>query len=187
MFSFRKSLWLMPLVVIVSLSLLGCSSEWGEQDDYWSYPGPSYPEYHYLTILLNVSDRDGEPLGGCTVWVDGEAQGNKTNHYFTALGSGPAPWRGWPYNWRLNDYPVRIRWEGDQQTVDVWVTKSDWENAKTSFTIYDWDDHYLWGRATFVMEPDVGLYAQQDPSQGREVESERYPAAQPAPSPEPSN
>ena len=162
------------LVVAVALGLGGCAGAWVEEGG----GTDRYPQTHYLTLSLNVSDRDGDPLPGCTVWVDGIAQGGKTAPLFTNYTGEPSAWWGWKYNGRVGNYPVKIPYREASARVAVWVTKSGWENAQTEFVVYDWDERYLQGRATFVMTPDVAAMATHPPAEGRRVASERYPLPQ---------
>ncbi len=164
------------LLLLPALILSGCASD----DWYYDDCCDGSPSVHYVTLLLNVSDQNGDPLPGCTVWLDGEAQPDKTLRSFRTLSDCDCDWDGYRYNWRVNDYRVEIPSWTDQERVAVWVTKPGWENECTRFTFYTWDDRYILARATFVMQPALGV-TQVDPAQGREVPSDRCPAAGPAP------
>jgi hypothetical protein len=163
------------LLLMALLLMSGCASD----DWYYDDCCYGYPRVHYFTLVLNVSDQNGEPLGGCTIWLDGEAQSNKTLRTFRTLSDCGCGWEGFRYNWRVNDYRVEIPTWADRTDLTVWVSKPGWENARTRFIVYEWEDRDLLGRATFVMQPAPLAAAQAAPAAGGELPSDRCPAPSP--------
>lgn len=148
--------------------LVGC----GAMDS--GFP-PAYPRVHYLTLYLNVSDQDGYALPDATIWIDGAAQPVKSAASFMTLTGPPAEWSGFQYNWRIDNYEVRIDDMYAREDVVVLVSKGGYQNQQTYFSIYEYDDEYIWGRATFVMEPGQASAAGA-PVVSVRAPSERFPS-----------
>lgn len=127
--------------------LAGC----GGSDNYY-YP-PSGPQYRDLTVVLNVSDADGNALGGATVWVDGVAQDLKTSWDFVVLGTGyPESWRGFRANWIMGGYRVRLDEYTGRADVSVMVSKTGYVTQSTTFRLDEWLPREVFARDTFIME-----------------------------------
>ncbi|MCD6362085.1 MAG: hypothetical protein J7M38_14605 [Armatimonadetes bacterium] len=144
------------VLVVVAALISGCGSEWWIDDDYYDddYDEPSV--WKSVHIYLNVADQDGKALPGVTVWVDGEAQSQKTaNNYDRLDGGFPPEWRGWRYNWSGGPFWFRAR-SGRHVVVEIVVSKSGYESQRTTFRLDYWDPDEIYVRQTFVMEPSAG-------------------------------
>ena len=141
------------MLILLALTLWGCGSGWDDWDDDCC---SDYDPVHFVTLYLNVSDQDGQPLEGATVWLNGVAQSLKTLDYFRAVEDCGCDWNGFRYNWRRNEFRVRIPDYSDYGELDVVVSKPGWRNQRAGFSLTSWDEKYISGRATFVMQPATG-------------------------------
>jgi hypothetical protein len=126
---------------LVALGLIGCSGSNDEQN-------------HDVTIVLNVSDTDGNPVGGATVWVDGVAQDLRTAWEMVYLGDGfPESWAGFPANWVRSGFETYTYGDWDSDTIVVRVSKTGYYTQETEFDITGDLPYEVFARDTFIMEP----------------------------------
>lgn len=130
--------------------LAGCSGD--ENDD--DYYGSPYPRYHFVTIILNVSDLAGGALGQATVWVNGVAQDERTSWEFVTLGSDfPPSWRGFRANWIKGGFTVATYGYDDVARIKVMVSKPGYYTQETVFEVDDRQPAEVYARDTFIMQP----------------------------------
>ncbi len=137
------------LAVSLLIFLAGCGGGGVEYvyEDEWDYP-----QYKYVSIYLRVEAPDGGPLGGATVFIEGEPVDGLTAPRWYRIGpDGPAEWRGWLHNWALNDYPVRIARPDQVRRLRVEVSKPGWGSDWTVIRIADSDPTYIYVRSTFTL------------------------------------
>jgi hypothetical protein len=124
-------------VGLAALLLGGCG---GTIDDDHGYDSgqSGYPQYKALTLILRVQTPAGNPLGGVTVLVDGEADSTLTDSVFHPLGSGyPDAWQGWLANWTSDAYQVVMNYRGDSDQFEIRVQKPGWTDDSTIVQVSD--------------------------------------------------
>lgn len=149
------------VVVVVAAATFsaGCGSHWDDDDDYRYPPAGRQDLDKTVFVYLNISDQDGEPLPGVTVWVDGTSEEEKSSDEFEQLGRQfPPDWRGWEYNWSGGPYFIDL-YRCSQQVckIEVLVSRSGWQSQKTHLNIGPTDPDEIYFRQTFVMEPSRGV------------------------------
>jgi len=141
-----RTLLVLGACVSVLFALQGCGGG-GDYDE-------PEPRYHDMTIILNVSDFDGDALGEVTVWVNGVAQAEKTSWQFVTLGDGyPESWQGHRANWIKGGFTVATYGAYDVATVEVIVSKTGYYTQATEFDVSDDLPSEVYARDTFIMEP----------------------------------
>ena len=162
-----RTAFVISAAILVGAAVLtaGCSGDWWVDDD-WYDDYDDLAEWKSIYIYLNVGDQDGHALPGVTVWVDGEAQPDKTEDSYDRLGNAfPPDWRGWKYNWSSGRIRIFTR-DGDDRWIEILVSKTGYESQRTRFRLSYWDPKEIYVRQTFVMEPSA------------------FPAAEPVDAPE---
>lgn len=128
---------------VLTLALMGCGS------DFWDSE-----QEHDVTIVLNVSDTDGDPVGGATVWVDGVAQDLRTAWDMVYLGDGfPESWAGFPANWIRSGFLAYTYSDDDIDTITVRVSKTGFYTQETEFDITGDLPDEVFAKDTFILEP----------------------------------
>ena len=160
-----KKYILICMVAALALAVSSCgggmdTTSYGSSSSYYSggsYSYDPYPYNQYYTVYLKVADKDGNPLGGVTVWVNDEPEDSKTSSYYSSLGYGyPDSWQGWNTNFSTDYHYTKIDYEGDTDEVTVSVSKTGYEVQSTTITVPD--NRYgsdLMYRITFIMEPEA--------------------------------
>ena len=149
--------WWVGMTVLLALAtvmLAGCSGGTIDDDDGYDPGLIDFPQYRNLTIILRVIDQDGDPVGGASVWVDGQEAIETTENELRPLGSGyPREWQGWLANWVSDGYRVVINYPNDSDEFDIWVGKTGYWADETSVVISDWEPTF---------HPDVMVLEEQD-------------------------
>jgi hypothetical protein len=144
-------IWLTSMVIGglgAPMFLTGCGGGGG-----WYYGEDwDYPEYHYVTLYLRVQEPDGSPLRGAKVTIAGEEVDGLTAGRWYRIGEeAPPEWRGWQYNWAVEDYQVRINREGQVRRLTVRVAKEGWGSDSTEIVVEDDDPTYIYVRIVFTL------------------------------------
>lgn len=148
------------LLALVTAMMVGCSSGTIDDDDGYDPGLIDFPQYRNLTIILRVIDQDGDPVGGASVWVDGEEAIETSEDELRPLGTGfPREWRGWLANWVSDDYRVVINYPGDTDEFDIEVGKTGYWSDETSVVISDWEPDEIFIRDVMVLERQYGWVA----------------------------
>ncbi|MBU0611235.1 MAG: hypothetical protein KKI08_25375 [Armatimonadetes bacterium] len=144
------------VVLAVGLLLGGCGGII-DDDNGLDLGDPRYPQYKDLTIILQVRDLDGWPVGGATVTVDGTDDLVTTDDQFHPLGDGyPLEWLGWLANWVSDFYQVVMNYAGDVDEFTIEVTKDGWTTDRSVVQIFDYEPEHIFIRDRMVIAP-VGL------------------------------
>ena len=155
-----RTIAMLGACLVIPLVVMGCGGGAGHD---WHDPAP-LPRYHDVTIILNVSDLDGDALGEVTVWVNGSAQGGKTSWTHVRLDEEyPQEWRGFRANWIKPGFTVATYDYNDVATIDVMVTKRGYVPQTTIFDIDASLPAEVYARDTFVMEPSAFPTTAQEP------------------------
>ncbi len=148
--AFAKLASVAALVALLVLS--GCG---GSGDSEYS-PYDDYPQYRYLTLYLRVQDVDGDPVRGARVYINDErVDGYTAGRWYEIGAEGPVEWEGWPYNWAVEDLPVRIDRRGQVRRLRIEVVKSGWGTRRSTVYVRDSDPDYLFVRIRFTMGLDT--------------------------------
>jgi hypothetical protein len=116
------------------------------------YCDEDYPQYRYLTIYLRVEDPGGEPVGAAEVRINGCLVDDRTAGRWYYIGStGPKPWRGWRYNWAVEDFRVRLDYPAQTRHLHVEVSKPGYGSDDVVFEVSDDDPEYLYARAVLLL------------------------------------
>ena len=134
-------------LALAALLLGGCGGGDDHRHDY-----SNYPMYKDLTLILRVKTPSGNPVGGATVLIDGEANATLTDLQFHPLGSGyPDAWIGWLCNWTSDEYQSVVNFAGDQDSFEIRVHKNGWTEDSTLVNIYDYEPAHIFIRETMVL------------------------------------
>jgi len=152
--------WWVGMTVLLALAtvmLAGCSGGTIDDDDGYDPGLIDFPQYRNLTIILRVIDQDGDPVGGASVWVDGQEAIETTENELRPLGSGyPREWQGWLANWVSCGYRLVINYPNDSDEFDIRVGKTGYWADETSVVISDWEPDEIFVRDVMVLEEQDG-------------------------------
>jgi hypothetical protein len=145
------------LLALATMMLAGCSGGTIDDDDGYDPGLIDFPQYRNLTIILRIVDQDGNPVGGASVWVDGEEAQEMSDNLLHPLGAGyPRDWQGWLANWVSDDYRVVINFPGDTDEFAIEVGKQGYWADETRVTVSDWEPDEIFIRDVMVLEEQNG-------------------------------
>jgi hypothetical protein len=143
------------VAVAAAIWLGGCG---GGSTAGYNIPGPE--DHYYLTVVLKVSDEAGNALGNGVVWVEDEAETQRTSSHWVALGEGyPDGWTGREVNWISPIYDVILHGPTDSKRVHVRVTRANYGPEDTYFDINRSSPNRVFGYDTLTMYYGIGTAA----------------------------
>lgn len=161
------------MLLLTVFALGGCGGGYID-DDY--YHEDDYPRYTDLTLILRVQTPNGNPLGGATVWIDGDRDDHRTDSEFHPLADGyPRDWWGWLANWVSDEYSVVMSYPGDADEFEMRVSKPGFTADRSTVVVEDWEPDHIFIRDVMTLrrETDTTAPAASEPHRAEVIPGPR--------------